>query len=1233
MFKTIFKYELKYWLKQPSIYIYAFILFALAFVTMTGMASEPPKRFNSRIVNAPLFLYDMTKKFMLIAFFLVPAVLGVSACRDFNSNMHTLLFAYPFQKRPYLLAKFISAFLIFIGISGLLFLGYVLGSSMPWVSPELVQGIDPIAYGQLIGLFFLPNLLLVSVIVFGVVVLSRNAYAGYAAVLIFVLIPQIIGFVFGSDLDFWRHLLDPMGTKAIESFTQNWTVLEKNSLLLPMEHVWLYNRLLWTIVALLLFSGITRYFELTQTASPILNRFNSNNKLSPTFSYKGMESSSKRNIDNEKTSVLGQITKVKLPDFQIENSLTKQLRSLWKVAQTDFRFILTSPMFLSLVVGGLVFVLLVMSNVNPRWETETYPMTWQILELPSQFFSGVINLITFLYAGLLIHRERSANMNQLMDITPVPNWVLLGGKFLAIIKMQCILLLIVMVSGIITQAYKGFYHFEIDQYLFNLFGLNLIHFVIWAMLAMFVQSLFNNPYLGFFLLLFVPIGFIGIAEFGPQFLGLDFLEQEQFRYNQAPGGVFGLRYSDLDGYGPQLLPYFLYKLYWVLAGVLLLIGAFLFWTRGLPQSFRERLTIARQRFSSGTAMGFISSLLVFISMGFVFYYETNIESTYFTRTEKRNALSAAEKKYERYEFYAQPKIVSIKVNMDIFPSTRSFQANGSYWIVNKTNALIDTLIINYKPHVNTTYEFNQAIKNIQRDTIADLLHFDIVTLTNSLAQQDSIQMTFKSWETPPTALSPHRYVKENGTFLEDDMFPRLGNYLSFARSHYRLGNDDRLPHPADSTARQFSFMAKDADYVAFEAIVSTAKDQIAIAPGHLIRDWTVDNRRYFHYEIEPKMASTYLFMSGNYKVARDQWKDVDLAIYYDDKHPYNIERIMAGMKAGLAYCSENFSPYQFKQLSTIEFSQTGQASAHGFPSTLPTGEGAGFIAHIDDSEEGGTDYAFGTAVHETAHQWWGHQIIPADALGSKMITESLSEYVNIMVKKKEKGVDKMRNYLGHNRDMYFEHRMRDRRPESPLMYAYHSQNYIHYPKGALVFYALSDYLGEQNLNTVIKKYVEKVAFQEEAYTTSIELVDFIQQATPDSLQYLITDFFETVTLWDNQLINWSSTPLPNGKYQVDIEVAVSKYRSGLEGKKIYSENGVDSLSHALSEKEILHSLPLTDYIEVGVFGEDEKELYLQKHLFQQVDNQLSIIVDTKPEAVAIDPYFKLIEVEIEDNFK
>ena len=146
-----------------------------------------------------------------------------------------------------------------------------------------------------------------------------------------------------------------------------------------------------------------------------------------------------------------------------------------------------------------------------------------------------------------------------------------------------------------------------------------------------------------------------------------------------------------------------------------------------------------------------------------------------------------------------------------------------------------------------------------------------------------------------------------------------------------------------------------------------------------------------------------------------------------------------------------------------------------------------------------------------AHQWWGHQVIPADVLGAKMIVESLAEYVNIKVKEKEKGVDKMRKFLKYNLEQYLQMRNQHPRQESPLMFVNPDENYISYPKGSNVFYTLSDYLGDKQWNNAIKTYVEKVQFQENVYTTSIELVEHIKKHVPDSLQYLIRDMFETVT--------------------------------------------------------------------------------------------------------------------------
>ena len=200
------------------------------------------------------------------------------------------------------------------------------------------------------------------------------------------------------------------------------------------------------------------------------------------------------------------------------------------------------------------------------------------------------------------------------------------------------------------------------------------------------------------------------------------------------------------------------------------------------------------------------------------------------------------------------------------------------------------------------------------------------------------------------------------------------------------------------------------------------------------------------------------------------------------------------------------------------------------------------------------------------------------------------------------------------------------------------QGYIHYQKGSLIFYALSDYIGEKTLNKALSKYVKKVAFQEPPYTTSIDLLNHVKEVTPDSLNYLIKDMFETITLYQNRVVSSESKKLDNGKYQVDIEFKVSKYRNDEKGKIFYGNEKRDSISYKTEEmKKTEYSVFLADYIDIGIFGKDseenEIELYLKKHKINSIYNKISIILDEEPVEVGIDPYNKLIDTNSEDNRK
>ena len=42
-------------------------------------------------------------------------------------------------------------------------------------------------------------------------------------------------------------------------------------------------------------------------------------------------------------------------------------------------------------------------------------------------------------------------------------------------------------------------------------------------------------------------------------------------------------------------------------------------------------------------------------------------------------------------------------------------------------------------------------------------------------------------------------------------------------------------------------------------------------------------------------------------------------------------------------------------------------------------------------------------AHETAHQWWGHAVVPANAEGATMLVESLTKYSELLVMERRYG--------------------------------------------------------------------------------------------------------------------------------------------------------------------------------------------------------------------------------------
>ncbi|MBL0052997.1 MAG: hypothetical protein IPP29_16555 [Bacteroidetes bacterium] len=151
--------------------------------------------------------------------------------------------------------------------------------------------------------------------------------------------------------------------------------------------------------------------------------------------------------------------------------------------------------------------------------------------------------------------------------------------------------------------------------------------------------------------------------------------------------------------------------------------------------------------------------------------------------------------------------------------------------------------------------------------------------------------------------------------------------------------------PNDSTAFSNHYQGNDADLVNFEAIVSTSPKQMAITSGNLIKEWSEDGRRYFHYKMDNPFKFVFGFNSGEFAVLKENYKGVDLRIYYHPKHIYNIRQMMDGLKASLDYNVFHFGPYQHKQVHIIEFSRSEGSYATTAGNCIQTSE----IRFINDT--------------------------------------------------------------------------------------------------------------------------------------------------------------------------------------------------------------------------------------------------------------------------------------------
>jgi ABC-2 type transport system permease protein len=1204
MFWEFFSFELRFRCKSISTYVYFLLWFAFNFFCVASESFGPIANSNGKVLlNGPYATSVYSTGICLFGIIVVAAIFGTSILRDFQRDTYQMLFTKPISKFAYLGGRWAGSLVTTIFAFSGSILGEFSGTLAPWADHSRIAPshlwwyLQPFLSITVVQIFFLGSLF------FAVAALSRKIFVVYIqGVALFMI--YVIGLtVFSATRSlehFWSGIFDPVGFLLLDDVTRYWTVVEKNTLLLSWSPlaaggVFLYNRLLWMAVGLVSLGTVWLLFPMSVEAL--------------TARSQGRRAAKAKQQEDLEGRPAPSLVAARMP----------RVHQVFSASTTWAQFVSLSSLRISTIFHEIPFWaivgLMIAFAINNGYfagrvaDTNVWPVTYLMVQAVEGGATLFFYIVAALYAAELIWRERDIHLDGIHDALPMRESVDWLSKLVAIAFVELVLLSVTMLCGILMQTIAGYYHYELLQYCKELYVIVFPQIMAFALLALFVQTVVHNKFIGHGIAIGIVVAVPILFNFG--------WENTLYLYDNTPPYI----YSDMNGYGHFVPALFWSITYWLAISAFLGVLSIALARRGTDEGLRARLRLAGQR-APRLAPAAVLLLLLAAGSGAWYFYNAHVLNEYLNADQRRAAQADYERSFKKYENLLQPKVTSVDSRIEIDPVHRSFSGWGRFTLQNKTSQPISQIHITDQKQSVSQIHFDRPFHLVSAGA-RDL--YSIYALEPPLAPGAVLQMTFNvGYQSRGFRDGNERpELAYNGTFFDSDYFPYIGYNPGVElddprrRKEQHLGPLEELAARGDAVQSLNNIFSQESDWITYHTVVSTSADQIALAPGYLKRDWQQDGRHFFEYDMGPTpVLDFFAYISSRYNVKREQYKGINLEIYYTPGHEYDIDDMLASTKAGLDYYQANFSPYQFRQFRIMEFPRY-RSFAQSFPNTIPYSEGIGFIGRLEKKND--IDFTYFVTAHELGHQWWAHQLIGANVQGSNMMSETLAEYSALMVMQKKYGRDSMRKFLRHELDRYLRGRSGEVRHEPPLDLV-QREPYVWYQKGGQIMYTLADYIGEDKVNLALHNFLKQYGYANAADSQSVpypdtrELVEALRAQTPPELQYLIDDGFESIVLYDNKVLAATVTPTADHKFKVTLDVQARKVKA--------DGNGNES------------PLPLNDFIDIGVFSgkkDEEKPLYLKKERFSEEHRTFEIIVDEMPTRAGIDPYNKLVDRIADDN--
>ena len=551
------------------------------------------------------------------------------------------------------------------------------------------------------------------------------------------------------------------------------------------------------------------------------------------------------------------------------------------------------------------------------------------------------------------------------------------------------------------------------------------------------------------------------------------------------------------------------------------------------------------------------------------FYNTNVLNAYQHAGRDRGADGAEyERRYKRYEDAPQPSLVAARMHVELYPRGARGRDRGH--------------VPAREPHRDgrstrctccraATSRRARCASTARRALVVDdsAQRYRIYALERPLAPGDSIAMTFDVAFRPrgfrnagaPTDVTP------NGAYFDGTWLPgaRLlrrprGAWTRRSGASTACRRARQPPSAGDVETRERAARR----WSSWTSRRSSAPTR-ARSPSRRARSCASGARTGAATSTTAptrRSASAAPSSPRSTRCARTRGRASRSRVYYHPTHDVNVDRMLRSMQASLAYYSEQFGPYQFRELRVVEFPRYAAfARAHPHTITFSEGERVPHARRLGRRRP----HVLRRRARDGAPVVGRAGDPRASVPGAGMVSRDARA-----VQRDDGAGDGVRRGDGA-RLLRLQHEGSTSRGrsvytnrEAPLLDVV-GQSYVHYFKGAVAMYTLRERLGADAVNGALRRFREKYAGPDAPPATSRALYAELQAVTPDSLRPLLSDLFEHITLWDVRTDSVRAEPDGAGAWRVTLYVDASKARADSVGRQT--------------------PIPMDDLVEVGVFAE------------------------------------------------